>query len=98
MGNIQLNIGLLKMSELFIFVTVFKILQYLPLNLKKILIKYLSFNGCLYRMFIWRKILELPENFSAYAALIDKGAHPSYSRLHELYPIKSRKLLRILQR
>ncbi|XP_059168876.1 TBC1 domain family member 31-like [Physella acuta] len=51
-----------------------------------------------YRMFIWRKILELPENFSAYAALIDKGAHPSYSRLHELYPIKSRKLLRILQR
>ncbi|CAL1535275.1 unnamed protein product [Lymnaea stagnalis] len=51
-----------------------------------------------YRMFIWRKILELPENFSAYAALIDKGVHPSYSKLHEVYPIKSRKLLRILQR
>ncbi|KAK3790424.1 hypothetical protein RRG08_015894 [Elysia crispata] len=51
-----------------------------------------------YRMFIWRKILQLPENFSAYAALVDKGAHPAYSKLHEIYPIKSRKLLRILQR
>ncbi|XP_035828505.1 TBC1 domain family member 31 isoform X2 [Aplysia californica] len=51
-----------------------------------------------YRMFIWRKILELPENFTAYAALVDKGAHPAYSKLHEIYPIKSRKLLRVLQR
>nr|KAI8762589.1 TBC1 domain family member 31-like [Biomphalaria glabrata] len=51
-----------------------------------------------YRMFIWNKILELPENYSAYAALIDKGVHPAYSKLHEVYPIKSRKLLRILQR
>jgi len=51
-----------------------------------------------YRMFIWRKILQLPENFTAYAALVDKGAHPSYSKIHETYPIKSRKLLRVLQR
>ena len=49
-------------------------------------------------MFIWRKLLQLPENFTAYAALVDKGAHPAYAKLHESYPIKSRKLLRVLQR
>ncbi|KAL5021911.1 hypothetical protein ScPMuIL_001066 [Solemya velum] len=51
-----------------------------------------------YRMFIWRSVLRLPENHAAYAALFDKGTHPSYAKLHELYPIKSRKLLRVLQR
>ncbi|XP_071092006.1 TBC1 domain family member 31-like [Haliotis cracherodii] len=51
-----------------------------------------------YRMFIWRSVLRLPENHAAYGALVDKGAHPAYSKLHEAYPIKSRKLLRVLQR
>lgn len=51
-----------------------------------------------YRMFIWRSILRLPENHTAYAALVDKGTHPAYSKIHEEYPIKSRRLLRILQR
>lgn len=51
-----------------------------------------------YRMFIWRSILRLPENHTAYAALVDKGTHPAYAKLHEEYPIKSRKLLRVLQR
>ncbi|KAL3860204.1 hypothetical protein ACJMK2_010360 [Sinanodonta woodiana] len=51
-----------------------------------------------YRMFIWRSVLRLPENHSAYAALVDKGTHPAYAKLHEEYPIKSRRLLRILQR
>lgn len=51
-----------------------------------------------YRMFIWRSILRLPENHTAYAALVDKGTHPAYSKIHEDYPVKSRKLLRILQR
>ena len=49
-------------------------------------------------MFIWRTILKVPENHAAAAALIDKGTHPSYENLHEVYPIKSRKLLRVLQR
>ncbi|XP_041376206.1 TBC1 domain family member 31-like [Gigantopelta aegis] len=51
-----------------------------------------------YRMFIWRSVLHLPENHAAYGALVDKGSHPAYSKLHEVYPIKSRKLLRVLQR
>ena len=49
-------------------------------------------------MFIWRSVLQLPENHAAYAALLDKGTHPAYEKLHEEYPIKSRKLLRVLQR
>lgn len=51
-----------------------------------------------YRMFIWRSILKLPENHAAYGALVDKGVHPAFAKLHEEYPIKSRRLLRILQR
>ncbi|KAL4234370.1 hypothetical protein ACF0H5_006017 [Mactra antiquata] len=51
-----------------------------------------------YRMFIWRSILRLPENHAAYAALVDKGIHPAYEKLSDEYPIKSQRLLRILQR
>ena len=51
-----------------------------------------------YRMFIWRCMLQLPENHKAYSSLLDKGTHPSYASLHEKYPMKSRKLLRVLQR
>ena len=49
-------------------------------------------------MFIWRSILRLPENHATYAALVDKGTHPAFENMHEKYPIKSRKLLRVLQR
>ncbi|XP_067054665.1 TBC1 domain family member 31-like isoform X2 [Acropora muricata] len=51
-----------------------------------------------YRMFIWRSLLKLPENHSAFSSLVDKGTHNAFARLHEEYPIKSRKLLRVLQR
>ena len=51
-----------------------------------------------YRMFIWRCMLELPENYGAYSGLLEKGTHPSFLTLHKQYPIKSRKLLRVLQR
>jgi len=51
-----------------------------------------------YRMFIWRSVLRLPENHAAYAALVDKGTHPAFDKLNDEYPIKSRRLLRILQR
>lgn len=50
------------------------------------------------RMFIWRSLLKLPENHSAFSSLVDKGTHNAFARLHEEYPIKSRKLLRVLQR
>ncbi|XP_074057667.1 TBC1 domain family member 31 isoform X2 [Macrotis lagotis] len=51
-----------------------------------------------YRMFIWRSLLQLPENYSAFNSLLDKGTHCAFLNIHEKYPIKSRKLLRILQR
>ncbi|KAG8441648.1 hypothetical protein GDO86_010725 [Hymenochirus boettgeri] len=51
-----------------------------------------------YRMFIWRTLLQLPENHAAFSSLIDKGTHIQYKLLHQEYPIKSRKLLRVLQR
>lgn len=49
-------------------------------------------------MFIWRSLLKLPENHAAYSSLVDKGTHSAYAQVHEEYPIKSRKLLRVLQR
>ena len=52
----------------------------------------------LFRLFIWRSLLRLPENHVAFSVLIDKGTHTAYARLHEQYPIKSRRLLRVLQR
>ncbi|XP_038069604.1 TBC1 domain family member 31-like [Patiria miniata] len=51
-----------------------------------------------YRMFIWRSVLRLPENHTAFSSLVDKGTHIAWAKVHETYPIKSRKLLRVLQR
>ncbi|XP_048452320.1 TBC1 domain family member 31 [Rhincodon typus] len=51
-----------------------------------------------YRMFIWRSLLQLPENHAAFSSLTDKGTHAAYMGIHERYPIKSQKLLRILRR
>ncbi|XP_061919538.1 TBC1 domain family member 31 isoform X2 [Entelurus aequoreus] len=51
-----------------------------------------------YRMFVWRSLLCLPENYAAYCSLNDKGLHSAYITLHEKYPIKSQKLQRGLLR
>ncbi|CAF3935758.1 unnamed protein product, partial [Rotaria sp. Silwood1] len=51
-----------------------------------------------YRAFIWRCLLRLPENHAAYAALVEKGGHLTFTKLQEQYPLKSRKLVRIMQR
>ncbi|XP_027747483.1 TBC1 domain family member 31 isoform X3 [Empidonax traillii] len=51
-----------------------------------------------YRMFVWRSLLQLPENHLAFSNLIDKGTHSAFVNIHNKYPIKSRKLLRVLQR
>ncbi|XP_048215123.1 TBC1 domain family member 31 isoform X1 [Perognathus longimembris pacificus] len=51
-----------------------------------------------YRMFIWRSLLQLPENHTAFSNLLDKGTHMAFLNLQKIYPIKSRKLLRVLQR
>lgn len=49
-------------------------------------------------MFIWRSLLQLPENHTAFSSLIDKGVHMAFLDLQQKYPIRSRKLLRVLQR
>ncbi|NWU70187.1 TBC31 protein, partial [Pterocles burchelli] len=51
-----------------------------------------------YRMFVWRSLLQLPENHLAFSSLIDKGIHSAFVNIQNEYPIKSRKLLRVLQR
>ncbi|TSL82466.1 TBC1 domain family member 31 [Bagarius yarrelli] len=51
-----------------------------------------------YRMFIWRSLLQLPENHAVFSSLTDKGLHSAYVCLQERYPIKSQKLQRGLQR
>ncbi|NXD77597.1 TBC31 protein, partial [Halcyon senegalensis] len=51
-----------------------------------------------YRMFVWRSLLQLPENHLAFSSLIDKGTHSAFVNIQNDYPIKSRKLLRVLQR
>ena len=51
-----------------------------------------------YRMFIWKHILNLPENRSSYIALQDMGVHDAWKDLHLKYPIKSRKILRSLEK
>ncbi|XP_009074935.1 PREDICTED: TBC1 domain family member 31, partial [Acanthisitta chloris] len=51
-----------------------------------------------YRMFVWRSLLQLPENHLAFSSLIDKGTHCAFVNIQKEYPIKSRKLLRVLQR
>ncbi|XP_073446398.1 TBC1 domain family member 31 [Dendrobates tinctorius] len=51
-----------------------------------------------YRMFIWRSLLHLPENHAAFSSLTNKGTHTQYLLLHQEYPLKSTKLLRVLQR
>ncbi|KAJ8394642.1 hypothetical protein AAFF_G00044450 [Aldrovandia affinis] len=51
-----------------------------------------------YRLFVWRSLLRLPENHSAFNSLTGKGAHSAFLTLHQRYPIKSQKLHRGLQR
>ncbi|KAL9868887.1 TBC1 domain family member 31 isoform 3-T3 [Geothlypis trichas] len=51
-----------------------------------------------YRMFVWRSLLQLPENHLAFSSLIDRGIHSAFVNIQKEYPIKSGKLLRILQR
>ncbi|XP_062483072.1 TBC1 domain family member 31 [Pezoporus occidentalis] len=51
-----------------------------------------------YRMFVWRSLLQLPENHLAFSSLIDKGTHSAFVNIQKEYPIKNRKLLRVLQR
>ncbi|CAF0809776.1 unnamed protein product [Didymodactylos carnosus] len=70
------------------------------LNFKKLyqILRYYGEYPSKYRAFIWRCLMRLPENHGAFAALVDKGGHLVFAKLQEQYPLKSRKLLRIMQR
>jgi hypothetical protein len=51
-----------------------------------------------YRMFIWKMILKLPENYEAFSSLIEKGLNPVFKDLSKKYPLKSQKCIRLLER
>jgi hypothetical protein len=50
-----------------------------------------------YRPLIWRFLLRLPENASAFSELVKRGIHASFEDLQDTYPIKSPKLFGRLQ-
>jgi len=49
-----------------------------------------------YRQVVWRFLLKLPENSVAFADLAHRGPHKAFDRLHEKYPIRSRRLFQRL--
>ena len=51
-----------------------------------------------YRKYIWKRVLNLPGNVQAFNTLSALGTHPAYEHIQEIYPIRSRKLQRVLQR
>ena len=51
-----------------------------------------------YRAYIWRHILQLPQNHGCFNQLLAMGTHGAFLRLHRTYPMRSRRLLRVLQR
>lgn len=66
-------------------------------KLTKIL-KYYHEYPSRYRMFIWKTILRLPENYEAYASFVERGTHPAFLNLTKKYPLKSQKSIRLLER
>ncbi len=51
-----------------------------------------------YRLFIWKLLLKVPENYESYAAFVERGIHPTYQNLAKKYPLKSQKCVRVLER
>lgn len=51
-----------------------------------------------YRALIWKTILQLPYNKSAYVSLVNRDCNPAYLHLEEEYPLENRALLKNLKR
>uniref|UniRef100_A0A0G4HK26 TBC1 domain family member 31 n=1 Tax=Chromera velia CCMP2878 TaxID=1169474 RepID=A0A0G4HK26_9ALVE len=51
-----------------------------------------------YRALVWRFLLQLPLNESAFEVLCLRGPHPSFFDLHKRFPLYSRKLFRRLEK
>ena len=43
-------------------------------------------------------LFQIPENTEAYGVLLDKGIHPAFQNLQQVCPVKSAKLMRVLQK
>lgn len=69
----------------------------ISLKLAKILKCYNEYPAR-YRMFIWKTLLKLPENYESYASLVERGTHPAFLDLAKKYPLKSQKCIRLLER
>ena len=50
-----------------------------------------------HRAVVWRFLLRLPENEEAFADLCMRGTHPGFEHLHDMYPVKDRRVFRRLQ-
>ncbi|KAI8905481.1 WD40-repeat-containing domain protein [Gorgonomyces haynaldii] len=51
-----------------------------------------------YRQMIWRYLLNLPENRTAYESLLDQGTHPTYKDFRKSFPLKSDRLARAMEK
>lgn len=51
-----------------------------------------------YRFLIWRQLLRIPENATAYESLIARGPHPSMKGFEQKYPIKSQRISRAMEK
>lgn len=51
-----------------------------------------------YRIFIWKVLLKLPENYESYASFVERGLHPSFVDFSKKYPIKSQKCVRLMEK
>ncbi|CBY15935.1 unnamed protein product [Oikopleura dioica] len=51
-----------------------------------------------YRFLIWRRILRIPGNNSAYESLLSRGQHPGMKDFDQKYPIKSNRIARAMDK
>jgi hypothetical protein len=51
-----------------------------------------------YRLLIWKVLLQLPENRTAFRALSDKEIHPTLKNFRSRYPMKSERLAKSLEK
>ncbi|KAA0185733.1 TBC1 domain family member 31, partial [Fasciolopsis buskii] len=49
-------------------------------------------------LFIWRTVLQLPNNTQAFSVLVSKGVNPAHELLSTHYPVRDQKLMRVFQK
>ena len=51
-----------------------------------------------YRPLIWKYLLQVPENQDVHTALMLKGTHIAWKNLRDLYPLKSERSMKAVER